>query len=60
METIRVVFLLGNIGHETKFFCVELAETVCQTFTWSRIDAEMIAVLVAPCIGMSLQRLHDF
>ena len=48
METVSVVFLVGDILNLTEFFNIILTEGIRQGFGWRGVNAEMIAVLFFP------------
>ena len=45
METVSVVFLVGNVLDLAEFFNIILTEGIRQGFGWRGVNAEMVAVL---------------
>ena len=59
MEAVCIVFLIRDVGNDAEFLCVHAAEAIGQAFARSRVDAEMVTVLVAPSIRFFLHLLDD-
>ena len=55
METVGVVFLVGDVLDDAELLSVFAAEGVSQRFAWGAVNREVIAVLFLPGLAMIVQ-----